>query len=147
MLPITAEEESQFPTLQEAEEMSNQQIKFAHTNRVMPKADNPTWKAAPEDALPTESTSTPPTESTSKPPTEIDDELVQFVENESDDKVNTAPSQTYIGHKIPEEFLIKAGLIGNDTEDDAQVQPLYKLNADGTTRGMHFYVLLKKKLI
>lgn len=144
LLPITAEEESKFPTLQEAEEMSNQQIKFTHKNRNIPKVDNPIWKATPEHALPAEATSTPT-------PTEIDDELqtVQCENEEFDNTINTTPStqsQSYIGHKIPEDFLIKAGLIGNDNENDTQVQPLYKLNADGNLCGLYFYVLLKTKI-
>lgn len=121
LLPLTAEEESPFPTLQEVEEMSNQKIKLAHGNREIPTTSNPTWKNDSEDAT-----------------TEITDEMTQSeleTEVENENTADEAPTQTYIGHKIPEDFLIKAGLIGNDADDDTKVEPLYKLNADGSTRG------------
>lgn len=121
LLPLTVEEESPFPTLQEAEEMSNQKIKLAHGNREMPTTSNPTWKTDSEDAT-----------------TEVTDEMTQSeMETEIESEITTdeAPTQTYIGHKIPEDFLIKAGLIGNDVEDETMVEPLFKLNANGSTCG------------
>lgn len=129
LLPLAAEEESQFPTLQEVEEMSSQQIKLAHGNRVLPKVDNPIWKADSAGAI---------VEATASTDTLVADEMLP--ENDTDDFPDTTPvptpTQTYIGHKIPEEFLLKAGLIGNETEDSASdIMPLYKLNADGSTCG------------
>lgn len=120
-MPLAVEEESPFPTLQEVEEMSNQKIKLAHGNRELPKTDNPTWKTDSEDAT-----------------TEFTDEMTQSeleTEAESESTVNEPPTQAYIGHKIPEEFLIKAGLVGDAIEDETKVEPLYKLNSDGSTRG------------
>lgn len=120
LLPIAAEEESPFPTLQEVEEMSNQQIKLAHVNRELPKVDNPTWKSNPDNVtLTTEA--------------ETSDGISQSeVETDS---ITVSEPKSYIGHKIPEDFLVKAGLIGDDVEDDTQVEPIFKLNADGSTRG------------
>lgn len=120
-MPLAVEEESPFPTLQEVEEMSNQRIKLAHGNRELPKISNPTWKNDSEDTA-----------------TEVTDEMTQSemeTEAESEYTADEAPTQTYIGHKIPEDFLIKAGLVGNDVEDETKVEPLFKLNADGSTRG------------
>lgn len=124
LLPITAEEESPFPTLQEVEEMSNQQIQLAHGSRELPKVDNHTWKT--DDMTTSEENSAPETPSVS---IQVD------VSSPSTSHKSQAPSQSYIGHKIPEDFLIKAGLIGNDTEnsDSTQVKPFYELNADGST--------------
>lgn len=118
-MPLAVEEESPFPTLQEVEEMSNQKIKLAHGNRELPKTDNPTWKTDSEDAT-----------------TEVTDEMTQSeLETEAEREHTEAPTQTYIGHKIPEEFLIKAGLVGDGIEDETKVEPLYKLDADGSTLG------------
>lgn len=118
MLPLTAEEESPFPTLQEVEEMSNQQIKLAHVNRELPQVSNPTWKEESEDTT-----------------TEVTDDQTQSEMKNDENVSEEVPTQSYIGHKIPEDFLIKAGLIGNDADDDeTKVEPLYKLNADGSTR-------------
>lgn len=131
LLPLAAaaEEESQFPTLQEVEEMSNQQIKLAHFNRALPKTDNPTWKselAEKDDDLEQHENG------------EVSDgnegEITE-AENASEDVSQAVATPSYIGHQIPEDFLIKAGLVGNDdAEDEYQVQPLYKLTADGNTQ-------------
>lgn len=121
--------------------MSNQQIKLAHANRELPKVQNPTWKlGSDEGGSSEESAKTAPvaiktnasdtTSSLPPPPstdTVIDDSIVVPVPNVS--------TQNYIGHKIPEEFLKKAGLLGSDTDDSAHVEPLYKLNADGSVGG------------
>lgn len=123
---MTAEEESQFPTLQEVEEMSNQQIKLAHGRRELPKVDNPVWRAESNEAT----VETPIDE------INVDDELLT-PDNDSNNlpDATSTSTQSYIGHKIPDEFLIKAGLVGNDTEDGNHVEPLYKLNAVGSICG------------
>lgn len=143
LLPLTVEEDSPFPTLDEVEQMSNQQIKLAHANRELPKVHNPTWKLGSDEAGSSEeSAETAPvaintnaSDTTSLQPlppplstdTVIDDSIAV--------SVPTVSTQNYIGHKIPEEFLKKAGLLGSDTDDSAHVEPLYKLNADGSVGG------------
>lgn len=124
LLPMTTEEESTFQTLQEVEEVCHQQIKFAHVNRELPKVDNPTWKTDSEITL---------------NETENGDDAVEC-EGAPDETPRTSATATqgYIGHKIPEEFLVKAGLIGNNAEDVTRVESLYQLNADGSTCGMFF---------
>lgn len=133
LLPITVEEESPFPTLDEVEQMSNQQIQLVHANRELPEVDNPTWKIGSDEAGPSgesaEATPLPNTDASDSTPTidaVIDDSFAAPV---------TIPTQNYIGHKIPEEFLKKAGLLGPDTDDAAHVKPLYKLNEDGSIGG------------
>lgn len=69
---------------------------------------------------------------------EADDlEDVDSKDGKSEEK-NETP--VYIGHKIPEDFLLKAGLLKDDADDDGtEVKPLYSLNADGTVQRM-FYI-------
>lgn len=112
-MPVDADcDESPFPTLQEADEMANQKLRIYHGNeRDIPKTNNPKWK----------STENEPLASTSHA-------------NEIKETVNSqSTSSTYIGHKIPEDFWKKVKLLNNDYENE--VQPLYKLNDDGTTIG------------
>lgn len=134
MLPITVEEESPFPTLDEVEQMSNQQIKLVHANRELPKVDNPTWKIDADEAGPSEegSSETTPMPITNAPNTTS---ISVAVIDDSFAAPMTVSTQNYIGHKIPDEFLKKAGLFGPDTDDAAHVKPLYKLNADGSVCG------------
>lgn len=42
---------------------------------------------------------------------------------------------TYIGHKIPDEFLLKAGLLNESAEDGKDVKPIYKLKPNGSLPG------------
>lgn len=132
LLPLTTEEESPFPTLQEVEEMSNQRIQLAHGNRDLPKTDNPIWKSETAEKA---------DEDTSTEIDQADEILNEATEcenlNETATKVISTP--TYIGHKIPEEFLIKAGLVGNDKEDETQSRSLYPLQADGSIQGTFFF--------
>lgn len=138
LLPLAAaaEEESQFPTLQEVEEMSNQQIKLAHFNRALPKTDNPTWKSelAEKDG--------DLEQHENGEVSDGDEGVITEAENASEDVSQAVATPSYIGHQIPEDFLIKAGLVGNDdAEDEYQVQPLYKLTADGNTqRKLNFFI-------
>lgn len=109
------EEESAFPTLQEVEEMSKQKIQLAHGNRELPESDNPTWKADENENN--------EVETRNALESEIDSKV------EVDTSVPTPP--VYIGSQIPEDFLIKAGLLGNDSEDEKEIKPLYDLKSDG----------------
>lgn len=56
------------------------------------------------------------------------------------DNSNAAPA--YIGHKIPEDFLMKAGLLNDSGELETGVKPIYSLNADGSLRSIIFDVAL-----
>lgn len=147
MLPITAEDESPFPTLDEVEQMSNQQIELVHANRELPKIDNPTWKIGGDEAGPSKA----PTEATPVPFTDDTADTTDIAPTTDGFHNNNAPAkkppQTYIGHKIPEEFLKKAGLLGNTDEDDAShIEPLYKLNEDGSIPGKYRQYMFKLPL-
>lgn len=134
LLPLEAEEESPYPTLQEVEEMSNQQIQLAHGKRELPKVDNPIWKGDTEGVA---------VEATPSTDTVVADELELPDDVEDSPVITSTSTQSYIGHKIPDEFLIKAGLVGNETEDSSDhVEPLYELNADGSTRGKYYNMSL-----
>lgn len=138
MLPLTVEEESPFPTLDEVEEMSNQQLKLVHANRELPKVDNPTWKIGSGEADPSEESSEIATASNNTNVSDPAAPLPPSTDSVIDDSFEapaTISTQNYIGHKIPEEFLKKAGLLGSDTDDAAHVEPLYKLNSDASVRG------------
>lgn len=138
LLPLTVEEESPFPTLDEVEQMSNQQIKLVHANRELPQVDNPTWKNGSEEVDPTEESAgiaLTPTKINMSDTTTPTPTPTESVASASFMTPATVPTQNYIGHKIPEEFLKKAGLLGSDTDDGCNVEPLYKLNADGSIRG------------
>lgn len=113
LLPVDADyTESPFPTLQEADEMANKKLRIVHGNELdIPKTNNPKWKS---------------TENESQASTSYTIENKQTVDSES------TPT-TYIGHQIPEDFLKKVNLLNNDNENE--IQPLYKLNDDGTTIG------------
>lgn len=137
---MTTVEESPFPTLQEIEEMSSQQIKLAHVNRVLPQTANPTWKSelAENDEIAKQDEMIEASDAV-----ENESEMIAESHGASENICEVVSTPRYIGHQIPEDFLIKAGLMGNDDDDDGtQVQPLYKLNDDGSTRGKfdHFYV-------
>lgn len=126
LLPLSADvEESPFPTLQEVEDMSKQKILLAHGGRELPETDNPTWKTNDEQEIDMKDS----TEGQSN--TECN-ELVDY-----DGKVDIVETPTYIGHQIPEDFLIKAGLLNDDSNGDKQVKPLYDLKDDGTLQGTH----------
>lgn len=112
-MPVDADyTESPFPTLQEADEMANKKLQIVHGKECdIPKANNPKWKS---------------TENEPQASTSYTIENKQTVDSES-------TSTTYIGHQIPEDFLKKVNLLNNDSENE--IQPLYKLNDDGTTIG------------
>lgn len=119
LLPLDAQnDDSPFPTLEEAAEMSKQKIAQAHGSREVPKASNPSWDTAEPDAA----------DAADAADAMADDQMAR-----SDEAAVAMPTRAYIGHEIPEDFLIKAGLLNNNDESDDTFQPLYRLNADGTT--------------
>lgn len=125
LLPSTADiDESPFPTLQEAEEMTKQKLMLTHSNRNIPDVANSTWKSN-EDAMEL-TAGIEPIENSHK------------ASNISDNIPITTERPAYIGHKIPEEFLKKAGLHENDSDDMNNIRPLYSLKSDGGIPGVYF---------
>lgn len=130
LLPSTADiDESPFPTLQEAEEMSKRKLLLTHTNREIPDVTNPIWKSSNEDAMKSTS-SRKPAENSPK------------ASNLSDNIPVSTEKLAYIGHKIPEEFLEKAGLNVNDSDNTNNIQPLYSLKSDGGVPGVYFSLFI-----
>lgn len=107
--------------------MSKQKLLLSHTSRDIPHVANPIWKPS-EDAV----ESVIGVESV---------ENSHKVSNVSDNIFISAEKPAYIGHKIPEEFLKKAGLHENDLEDTNNIQPLYSLKSDGGIPGAYFSLL------
>lgn len=138
LLPLSADnDDSPFLTLQEAEDMSKQKLLSAHGNREVAATDNPTWKANDDESVAVA--------------VAVANEQSQISNNDTlDDNTaaaaavpNTIEKAVYIGHKIPEDFLKKAGLLNADSDDGNEIRPLYNMNADGTLPGE--YRLKKKK--
>lgn len=114
--------------MQEAEEMTKQKLILTHTNCDIPDVANSTWKSN-EDGM--DSTAViEPIENSHK------------ASNISDNIPITTEKPAYIGHKIPEEFLKKAGLHENDSDDMNNIRPLYSLKSDGGIPGVYFSLLI-----
>lgn len=123
MLPLEAvTDESPFPTLQEAEEMSKQKKLVAHAGRELPESDNATWKSSDNENV-------DKSEEFPEQPISIDNEDSKILEISEKNK--------FIGHEIPEDFLKKAGLLDGHQSGNKQVEPLYRVNEDGTLPGNH----------
>lgn len=157
LLPLSAqleEDPSPFPTLEEAEQMATQGALAAHSRNIerLPQAANAAIYQSSESS------------SESDVADEVGDEVVtanymegepkpdiEDVEMSSDDpdidyealdaavqasqQPQTSPIKSYVGHKIPEEFLKQAGLDGSSTNAASTtggVKPLYDLQADGS---------------
>uniref|UniRef100_A0A1Q3EW54 ATP-dependent DNA helicase Q4 n=1 Tax=Culex tarsalis TaxID=7177 RepID=A0A1Q3EW54_CULTA len=126
LLPLGAEgeEESPFPTLEEAESMAKAKTLVVHSNKMqnLPAVANPLWK---EDA---EQPSTSKAEPGDQP-------------EEADDEYEDVPEQvhqpeqlpkSYIGHTIPADFLKKSGILEYTVGNKDQSQSLYQLLPDGS---------------
>lgn len=125
--------------------MSTQLIELVHTNRDLPKVDNPTWKISSDEAGPSKKS----TEAPSVPITDASDtsSTADGFDNNSSAVPAKKSTQTYIGHKIPEEFLKKAGLLGNTDADDASyIESLYELNEDGSVLGKRHKSIIENNI-
>lgn len=113
--------------------MSKQKLLLTHTNRDIPDVANPIWKSS---------------EGTMESAAGV--ELVE-ISHEASNVGDNIPISTekpaYIGHKIPEEFLKKAGLHENDSDDTNNIRPLYSLKSDGGVPGMYFSSLIINTII
>lgn len=121
MLPIGVEieEESPYPTLEEAANMAAQSS-YANST---PKTTNNDWGS--NDAIPSTSTS----------------HSNETAEASSSSLVKEI--KEYIGHSIPKDFLLKSGLLNptSNGENDS-AQPLYKVNSDGSVKGISQFAQL-----
>ncbi|KAH8235064.1 hypothetical protein KR032_008305 [Drosophila birchii] len=159
LLPLSAqleEDPSPFPTLAEAQEMASQGAMVAHSRNIsrLPEAANSAIlqpEAESDDSQDESSGNEEAEESQQHRPdpdwssdgSDIDfealDAAVEASLSQKDAQEKPAsPIKTYVGHKIPEEFLKQAGLDAtNATSNRSQhggVKPLYDLLPDGTVQ-------------
>ncbi|KAG5681743.1 hypothetical protein PVAND_011152 [Polypedilum vanderplanki] len=123
LLPIDADvEESTLPTLQEAAQMASEQKLLAHSTKPdsIPMISNNLWKDMTDD-LEKES-----------------DEIEEKHDKENSDinsiqqaQAPIVPKKSYIGHKIPEDFLQNSGILEISNKVD-EIKPYLSLNADGS---------------
>uniref|UniRef100_A0AAG5DBZ4 ATP-dependent DNA helicase Q4 n=1 Tax=Anopheles atroparvus TaxID=41427 RepID=A0AAG5DBZ4_ANOAO len=123
-----ATEDSAFPTLEEAEAMAQSKTAVVHSNRMenLPPVANPLWK---EQA--------PETDDGQEELSMIDDKDPRpKVETPEvpDDAAKDLPKPAYIGHRIPEDFLKKSGLLEATVSRGAKgiIEGVYELRPDGT---------------
>ncbi|XP_039429803.1 ATP-dependent DNA helicase Q4 [Culex pipiens pallens] len=125
LLPLGAEgeEESPFPTLEEAESMAKAKTLVVHSNKMqnLPAVANPLWK---EEGEPSTSKAEPTDQ-----PEEVDDEYEDVPEEPSQPEQLPA---SYIGHAIPADFLKKSGILEYTVGNKDQSQSLYQLLPDGS---------------
>ncbi|KRF84008.1 ATP-dependent DNA helicase Q4 [Drosophila virilis] len=152
LLPLTAqleEDPSPFPTLAEAEQMANQGALAAHSRNIerLPQAANANAiYQFSESSSSSDETAEPGERAAEDVNMSIDDEDIDFealdaaVDAAQSQPTHTSPIKSYVGHKIPEEFLKQAGLDGSSANGAAArsqhggVKPLYDLNADGSVQ-------------
>lgn len=112
MLPIgvEVEEESPYPTLEEAASMAAQSSHFTGTTTT-------TSMDYEMDDVSMPSTSTHSTEGVTTT------------------TVNTKNIKQFIGHAIPKDFLMKSGLLNSSNSENDSSEPLYRVNSDGSVKG------------
>ncbi|XP_043646676.1 ATP-dependent DNA helicase Q4 [Drosophila teissieri] len=157
LLPLSAqleEDPSPFPTLAEAQEMASQGALVAHSRNIsrLPQAANAAIlqgdefnKSEEEDE---ESSGDEEGQHHPEPDWSSDDMDVDFEaldaaveaslsQPDSQEKA-ASPIKTYVGHKIPEQFLKEAGLDTNASSSNRSqhggVKPLYDLLPDGSVQ-------------
>jgi ATP-dependent DNA helicase Q4 len=118
LLPLDAvgEEESTFPTLEEAAQMAGEKRLIVHASKPenIPSTSNEIWKESNDFEM-----------------TESDEEI--FTElNDKENNDGNIDNPIIIGHKIPDDFLKKSGLLDMTVGSKDEIQPIYSLNDDGT---------------
>uniref|UniRef100_A0A182Y2V0 ATP-dependent DNA helicase Q4 n=1 Tax=Anopheles stephensi TaxID=30069 RepID=A0A182Y2V0_ANOST len=143
LLPYDADtiEESSFPTLEEAEAMAKSQTVIVHSNRIesLPPVANPTWKEHAAEQAEESDAALQGQESGKEEPNvpKLDDWEDSLKEQKRQDgtphtteSVSSKPS--YIGHKIPEDFLKQSKLLESTVAGGFKgtIEPLYQLTPD-----------------
>lgn len=105
------EEESPYPTLEEAASMAAESSHFSSSS--MPTS----MDYEMDDAVPSTSHASHSAEGSSS-------------------TVNHNNIKQYIGHEIPKDFLMKSGLLNSTNGDGDPAEPLYKVNSDGSVKGL-----------
>ncbi|KAH8242128.1 hypothetical protein KR026_005234 [Drosophila bipectinata] len=160
------EDPSPFPTLAEVQEMASQSALVVHSRNIdrlpqaanaailqreEPKADdemdidNDEQKTEEEGLVP-ESSEDEEKHEYSEPDWSSDEQDIDFEALDAAVEASlsqpeakpTSPIKTYVGHKIPEEFLKQAGLDSSSSTSSRSrhggVQPLYELLPDGSVQ-------------
>lgn len=154
LLPLSAqleEDPSPFPTLEEAEQMATQGALAAHSRNIerLPQAANAAIYQSSESSSESDDADEDVVdedkqmEGEPKPDNDdaemlSDDPDIDFealdAAVQASQQAQTSPIKSYVGHKIPEEFLKQAGLDGssdNAASTTGGVKPLYDLQPDG----------------
>lgn len=152
LLPLSAqmeEDPSPFPTLAEAEMMATQGAIAAHSRNIerLPQAANTnaiyqhvdSSSSSDEEEKAELGENSPAELNMSSDEDDIDFEALDAAVEAAEAKKSESPIKSYVGHKIPEEFLKQAGLDASNSNGGGAprtqhggVQPLYELKADGS---------------
>uniref|UniRef100_A0A182WK02 ATP-dependent DNA helicase Q4 n=1 Tax=Anopheles minimus TaxID=112268 RepID=A0A182WK02_9DIPT len=123
-------EDSDFPTLEEAEAMVKSQTAVVHSNRIdsLPPVANPIWKEHEQEERVADPSNDEKQESIHP------DDLEDKFEEEKDMKPAKSDSSkvTYIGHKIPEDFLKQSKILEVTVSGGFKgtIEPLYDQQPD-----------------
>lgn len=160
LLPLSAqleEDPSPFPTLAEAQEMASQGAVVAHSRNIarLPQAanaailqpgeeeesDDPVEESSGDEEEESQQPQPDPDWSSDDPDIDFEalDAAMEASLSQKDAQEKPAsPIKTYVGHKIPEEFLKQAGLDTSSSTTNSSrhggVKPLYDLLPDGTVQ-------------
>lgn len=165
-MPLSADvETSDFPTLDEVEQMAIAGALRAHGNKPdkLPNISNPMWKLnADEEEINTEVSKNIfiiyKIEKNKKKNVQLklDENKSASVGNSKQASADlksleplpeTVPAKKYIGQEIPVEFLKKAGMYDCNVANSDSVEPIYNLSANGETIGRSYIMILYWLLI
>lgn len=113
-LGVQVEEESPYPTLEEAASMAAQSHHFTNSTTTT------SMDYEMDDAMPSTSNAN------------------NFCEDASSTITQKKNIKQYIGHTIPKDFLMKSGLLNSSNGESDSAEPLYKVNSDGSVIGFLF---------
>lgn len=155
LLPLSAqleEDPSPFPTLAEVEMMATQGALAAHSRNIerLPQAANTNVIYQHTDSSSSSSDEEEKADPGENPSAElnmssdegdIDFEALDAAVDAAQAQKVESPIKSYVGHKIPEQFLKEAGLDASSSSGGGAartqhggVQPLYELKADGSVQ-------------
>lgn len=123
LLPLDADigETSEFPSLEQAAQMAEDKRLFVHSSKPdnLPTSSNKIWKENIENLEDSD-----------------DDEcdMEHYDKENQDNNIENVPSTShtspakFMGHKIPEDILLKSGLLDKTVGGKDQIQPVYSLD-------------------
>lgn len=141
LLPVEVADDSPFLTLEEAERLSEDRRLLAHSHRpeTIPGAASQGYKAGEVGGGDNDEDSESPDEvEGSESETGEEDQEQPEKTNHNDhlweemDERILLETPSYIGHKIPEELLVKSGILSQSSDTESRVKPLYSLTPSGS---------------